>query len=169
MARDHARVMLSIWSDGDFKALAKDAQRMYLVLLTQPSLRYCGVLDYLPSRLARLATDETEDDVEKAVATLAETSHVIVDYETSEALIRTYIRHDGLLSSPNMVKAMLKDRSQVISDMLRIAIDNELSKAFQADPKAPGWKGFKAADPVLYETLSHPIAGKGSRKGSGKG
>lgn len=165
MARDHARIMLAIWGDDDFKALTCAAQRMYFVLLSQPNLRHCGSLDYLPSRLTGLAADETLPKVQSAVEQLTRSKHVIADHDTAELLLRTYVRHDGLLGSPNMVKAMLKDRSHVISDTLRDALDNELAKAFRAEPRAAGWKGFKAADPTLFQKVSAKGSAKGSRKG----
>jgi hypothetical protein len=168
MARDHARIQVAIWSDPDFRALNASAQRMYLVILSQPRLSYCGTLDYLPSRLAVLAADETADDVESAIKALEHARYVVVDRDTHELLVRTFVRHDGLLGSPNMVKAMLKDRATVLSEPLRHVLDDELRRAFQEDPRLPGWKGFKAADPGLYGEVSRKCSPKGSEKGSGQ-
>lgn len=165
MARDHARILVSLWSDPDFKALPSHAQRMYLVILSQPRLTYCGTLDYLPSRLAMLCDDETADDVEQTIKFLESRRYVIVDRDSHELLVRTFVRHDGLLSSPNVTKAMLKDRAGLISDDLRRHLDEELSTAYRRDPKAAGWKGFKAAEPELFLQIS----GKGSAKGFEKG
>lgn len=165
MARDHARIQVAIWSDPDFRTLGVDAQRMYLVLLSQPRLSYCGSLDYLPTRLAALAADESPETVDQAVKTLEGHRYVVVDRDTHELLIRTFVRHDGLLSSPNVTKAMLKDRGCLLSEPLRHVLDDELRTAYAADPKAAGWKGFKAAEPELFQQVS----GKGSPKGSGKG
>lgn len=168
MARDHARIYTSIWSDPDFRALNCDAQRMYLVLLSQPRLTYCGSLDYLPSRLGILAADDTADFVEQAVKALEASNYVVVDRETHELLIRTFVRHDGLLGSPNVVKAMLKDRASLISDRLRCVLDIELITAYESTSKAAGWKGFKDAEPELFDVISGKGSAKGSRKGSAK-
>src|SRR5690349_2529422 len=119
MARDHARFYVSIWGDPDFRALTCAAQRMYFVLTSQPRLTYCGVLDYLPGRFAKLAADEDEGSVEHAVKLLEADSFVVVDRETSELIVRSFVRHDGLLASPNMVVRMVKDRETIISDYLR--------------------------------------------------
>ena len=47
MAREYARVKLTIWTDPDFHSLTGDAQRLYFVLLTNGSLNLCGVTDWL--------------------------------------------------------------------------------------------------------------------------
>lgn len=165
MARDHARILVSIWADPDFRKLGRTSQRMYLMLLSQARLTYCGALDYLPGRLATLAEDETPSTVETSVRDLEVKRFLVVDRETSEVLIRSFIRHDGLLSSPNMCKAMLKDRASLLSDELRDAVDAELRRAYQDNPKAGGWKGVKEADSDLFDELSTKGSGKGSRKG----
>lgn len=168
MARDHARIQVALWSDPDFRALSCEAQRMYLVILSQPRLSYCGSLDYLPSRLAVLAADETPDDVEQAVKALESHRYVVVDRDTHELLVRTFVRHDGLLGSPNVTKAMLKDRAALLSEPLRHVLDDELRRAYRNDPRAAGWKGFKAADPELFAEVARKGFGKGSEKGSEK-
>lgn len=166
MARDHARIQVALWSDPDFRLLSCEAQRMYLVILSQPRLSYCGALDYLPSRLAILANDDTPEYVEQAVKALEAHRYVVVDRDTHELLVRTFVRHDGLLGSPNVTKAMLKDRAALLSEPLRNVLDDELRRAYSTDPKAAGWKGFKAADPELFAEVSRKGFGKGSPKGS---
>lgn len=165
MARDHARILVSIWADKDFRRLDRTSQRMYLTLLSQQKLTYCGSLDYLPGRLSTLAADETPATVEATVRDLEAKRFLVVDRDVSELLIRSFIRHDGLLSSPNMCKAMLKDRAALLSDDLRDVVDDELRRAYQADPKAGGWKGVKDADSDLFDALAAKGSGKGSRKG----
>ena len=54
MARDHARVLVSIWGDDDWRDLPAAAQRIYIVALSQPGLSYAGVTPYLPGRWANL-------------------------------------------------------------------------------------------------------------------
>lgn len=165
MARDHARIQVGLWSDPDFRTLSTAAQRMYLVILSQPRLSYCGTLDYLPTRLAVLAADETPEDVEQAVKGLEAARYVVVDRDTHELLVRTFVRHDGLLGSPNVTKAMLKDRAGLLSEPLRNVLDDELRRAYRDDPKLAGWKGFKAADSELFAEVSRKGFPKGSEKG----
>lgn len=168
MARDHARILVAIWADKDFRRLCRDAQRMYLLLCSQARLTYCGALDYLPGRLATLAEDEDEQTVDHAVKLLEVDRFVVVDRTTAEVLVRSFVRHDGLLGSPNVTKAMLKDRAALLSDDLRNVLDDELARAYLDDPKAKGWAGFKQAEPELFEQVSGKGSAKGSRKGSAR-
>ena len=172
MARDHSRIRLSIWTDPAFLALDRDAQRMYLVLVSQPRLSYCGVLDYVPARLARLAPDEDEASVDHAVKLLEADRFVVVDRSTQELLIRSFVRHDGLLKTPNVTKAMVSARALVMSEQLRDVIDAELARAYQEDPTMAGWAGsgsqpggLLVADVELYAKVIEPPA-NGSPKGS---
>lgn len=159
MARDHARIQVAIWSDPDFRRLDSTAQRMYLLLLSQPRLSYCGSLDYLPTRYAMLAPDEDDLSVEQAVKRLEADRYVVVDRESHELLIRSYVRHDGLLASPNVTKAMVKDRAALLSEMLRAVVDDELNRAYLEDSKRLGWKGLRAYDEGLFRKVS----GRGAR------
>lgn len=169
MARDHARIFTAIWSDPEFKRLEKDPQRMYFVLVSQHRLTYAGVLDYLPARLASLAADDGIEAVEKAVAALEATRFVVVDQDTQEILVRSFVRHDGLLATPNMVKAMLKDRDGIISESLREALDDELARAYEERPDLAGWKVVERSRKALWEHLRQKGSAKGSAKGSVKG
>lgn len=168
MARDHGRIYTAIWGDGDFRALDRDPQRLYLLLVTQAKLTYCGSLDYIPARLVSLAKDEGEESLQAAMNALEMGRFIVTDYEMSETLVRSFVRHDGLLGSPNMTKAMLKDRASMMSDKLRDVVDDELRRAFRDDPKLKGWSGFKQAEPDLFRDVSAKGSAKGSQKGSEK-
>ena len=67
MARDHGRIYTRIWADPAFRALDRDPQRLYMLLVSQANLTYCGGLDYIPKRLVSLAADETEETMQKAL------------------------------------------------------------------------------------------------------
>lgn len=156
MARDHARIKVAIWSDEDFKDLRAPQQHAYFVLTTQAKLSYCGVLDYIPSRLAKLSKGLTEATVENMIEGLEKAQYIVVDRDTQEVLIRSYVRHDGLLESPNISKAMAKDYGEVISPTIREAVLAELQRAHKEDPKLAGWKGIKEKFPALMEEIQNP-------------
>lgn len=165
MARDHARIHVSIWSDEDFRALPAVAQNMWFTLLSQPRLSYCGVLDYMPTRLAQLSAKATVRSVGSAVNRLVASRFVTVDPETGELLLRSFVRHDGLLSQPNVTKRMAKDYESVLSPALKATIEAELRRAFTEDPEMKGWEALRISYPNLFAIAS----GKGSRKGSANG
>ena len=70
MPRTEARIFTSIWGDPDFLALPGSAQRLYMFLLSQRDLTYCGVMPFRPSRWAGKAAGLTERELSilKAVA-----------------------------------------------------------------------------------------------------
>ncbi|HEY3559634.1 MAG TPA: hypothetical protein VGL05_19330 [Kribbella sp.] len=156
MARDHARIMVSIWGDDDFKALRAPQQHAFFVLLSQPRLSYCGVVDYLPGRFAALSKGMTAASVETTVEGLEKASYVVVDADTQELLVRSFVRHDGLLQSPNVTKAMAKDYGQIISPRIRAAVLAELQRARRDEPDLAGWKAIKDKFPMLWEAITNP-------------
>lgn len=168
MSRDHGRIYTRIWADPDFRALNRDPQRLYLLLISQANLSYCGGLDYIPRRLCTLSKDETEETLQEAMNGLEKAKFIVADYLMDELLVRSFVRHDGLLGSPNMTKAMLKDRAALLSDNLRNVVDFELRRAYSEDPKAKGWTGFKQAEPELFKQVSAKGSLKGFEKGSDK-
>ena len=158
--RGFARIHLTIW-DGDFTELAAPEQLVYLMLLSSRDLSYCGVAPLLPKRLVLMTQDLTERRVFAALKTLAEHRHIVVDEETAEVPDRTYVRHDGILKQPNLVRAMNKAYDKVHSGFLRETIRDELSKAIvegfpeglpQGIEKALR-EGFAAPDLEAYDGI----------------
>lgn len=139
MANDYARVMRSIWADDDFRALGQRAQWLYFHLLTSPALTYCGVTDWRPTRIAALTSDLTEDAVEAASVELEGDLFTVVDRDSEEVLIRSFIRHDGLMSSPNMAAAMAKAHAATVSAALRGVVVHELKRLQTDFPELRGW------------------------------
>lgn len=153
MPRDHARIQTAIWRNKDFRALTKDSQHMYFVLLSQPSLSYCGVLDWWPNRLANLSDDGDETAVFAAVKELIEAKFIGLDVTTSELLIRTYVRHDGVLNRKNMGKAMGRALEQVVSLDVHHSVVVELARLYNEDPNLTGWEGFEELYPDDYDQV----------------
>lgn len=172
MARDHARIQCAIWRDPEFVALSKDAQRLYMLLLSQPKLSLCGGLDYTPGRWAQMADDDTHEFVEAAAVELAEEGFVLVDDDAAELIIRSFVRHDGVCDSANLIQAMWKAWASLYSEQLRQAIVWELpDKAFERgfgeqkkDYEAPP----EAIEMRAVEPLPTPLPNP-SPRGSGKG
>lgn len=157
MARKFAQIHVAIWSDHDFKALSPAEQHMYFVLLSQPRMNLCGVLDYIPSRLAMCSDEWTIDDVEGLIKQLERRRYVVVDYDTREVLLRSFIRRDGLLKSKNITIGAATDYAEVMSEKLRKSIDKELARAYRDDPKLDGWEGLERANPVLFKRVTEGV------------
>ena len=159
MARDHARISLSIWKDTDWRSLSRDAQHMYFLLLSQPTLSYCGVMDWWPNRLSLLADETAEDDVYAAVKELMDADFVSLDVATSELLVRTYVRHDGVMKRSNMGKAVGRALERVASIELTNKVLVELARLYKEDANLAGWNGFRDALPEQFVSLSAMSSG----------
>jgi hypothetical protein len=147
MARGEARLKTSIWQDQDFIGLSSNAQRLYMLALSQPDLSYCGVVSYTPRRWARLAPDTTEKTLERASSELAEARFVLIDEDTEELCIRSFVKHDGLLKSPNLRTAMHRDLASVHSERLRKEITEGLPEGFREPPPKGSGKGLSNGSP----------------------
>ncbi|WP_454199533.1 hypothetical protein [Nocardia sp. Marseille-Q1738] len=158
MARDHARIWLSIWSDDDFRALPPEAQHLYFVLVTSPSLNYAGVADWRPGRIAANAAGWTADAVRSAGDWLVRGLYIVVDEDSEEVLIRSFIKNDGLLKNPNVAVSMSLAFGAVASLTLRGVIVHELQKLHANQPELKGWSkpevagliDRKSIDPASY-------------------
>lgn len=153
MARNYAKIHTTIWSDEDFKSLDPTLQHMYFVLVSQPRLSMCGLLDYFPSRLAMCAGSWTTDDVETLLKGLETKSYVVVDRDTHELLVRSFIRNDGVLLSPNLATSAIREYAEVMSQKLRDAIEGELVTAYKNDPTLKAWGSVHNANSVLMKRV----------------
>ena len=176
MAGEHTRIGRDIWSSDEFLDLSRAAQHLYFVLWTHPTRSFCGSIDWHPGRLATFAADLTPELVIESAIELSRTLFIAVDQQTDEALIRSWIKHDGLYRQPNMAVAMAKDRAGLASRGLRGIVVHEVAKLRASEPDLSGWKrdqvvnllGQKAVDPADYwaaSPWSNP-SGNPSVKGS---
>ena len=139
MGNDYARVARTIWGDDDFRDLPQDSQWLYFYLLTNPSMNYAGVADWRPARIAAHSRDMTALAVESASVELEQNLYIIVDRDTEEVCVRTYIRHDGLMGVWNMAAAMTKSHAGVVSKALRGVVIHELKRLKEDQPDLKGW------------------------------
>lgn len=151
MARDHARVNVAIWGDPNFRRLPPAAQHLYLMLWTSPDLSYCGVHDWRPARLTGMAGGWSRGEVEAAAMCLRARHFLVVDDETEEALIRSWIRWDGLMKQPRMAISCITAYASVASETLRTVLVHQLNAERDREPELKCW-----ADERVQEVLSHP-------------
>ncbi|WP_433701812.1 hypothetical protein [Nocardiopsis sp. CA-288880] len=129
MARNYAQIKSEVWKDDHFKTrLDVDSQWMYFTLLSQPNLNGAGVLPLQDRRWKKLANGLTADRIESALEQLQAHWYVIVDEETEEVLIRTFIRNDGLWKQPNVLKSALGHANNTMSDALKAVIWHEVDR-----------------------------------------
>lgn len=139
MAREFAQIRLDIWADDDWRDLSCCAQWLYLHLLSSPALNFAGVTDWRPARIAAVTADLRAPDVEMFAVELEQGDFVVIDRETEECLIRSWVKHDGLLANSNMCKAFVKAHATVGSGVLRAVIVDQLARLREKAP-ALRWK-----------------------------
>lgn len=153
MARTYAKLMTSIWDDPEWRQLDSGPQRLYLMLLSQPGLTFCGVVAHTPRRWAGLVAHVTLKTILADLAALEARRFVVVDRDTEEVWIRSFVIHDGVLKSPNLVVAAHEDFRSIVSDTIKQRFLEGLPEGFR--------EGFLKPPP-------RPTP-KGSVNGSGKG
>jgi hypothetical protein len=136
---DHAKVRRNIWADEDFRELPALSQWLYLYVITSPTLSYCGVSDWRPARIAATTSDLTALDVEVAAVELEMGHYLVIDRDTEEALVRSWVKHDELMDRWNMAAAMTRTYAQVASKVLRGVIVHELKRLKKDQPDLKGW------------------------------
>ena len=154
MARDHARFKIKVWDDADFTALRVAEQHAYFALSSNRGLSRCGVITYIPNRFENLAADLTAARLKAAVTGLRAARFVVLDEHTQELLVRTYVRHDGVLDRLNMGKATGSAFEAVVSDSIRAAIGDELARLMKEKPDLEGWKGLAMTSPMAHAMAS---------------
>lgn len=143
MARDHARIYVRIWNDEDFRELSLPAKMLYLQLMSQQKLSYAGVLDLAMKRWAGPHPDLDTPEVRAALDELDYARFVVIDHDTEELLVRTFIRNDELYKQPNVLRGALRVAFDIESPKLRAALADELRK-LPADVTGPA-PAFAAA------------------------
>lgn len=128
MARGHGRILTSIWEDADFLTLDEREQRLYLFLISQPNLNHAGLLDLTLRRWARKAAGLTVADLEDRLAALAKARFIVVDDNTEELLIRSFVRNDGVWRMPKVMGAMVSGALEISSPLLRRALLDEMDR-----------------------------------------
>ena len=130
MARTEARIFTSIWRDEHFLALPPSAQRLYMFLLSQDDLAYCGVMPLRERRWASKAAGLTLADIEQDLKALetAGRMFIVTDEGTGELLIRSMMRRDSAWKQPNLLKQARESAEQIESPKIRAVLAAELRR-----------------------------------------
>lgn len=97
---DYGKLLSRIWSDSEFVELDAQAQQLYCLLISYSTRNLAGVLPLTLKRWANATKGATVESVTDAMQRLAERRFVVVDWNTEEVLVRTYIRNAGKSSVP---------------------------------------------------------------------
>ncbi|MBH1939151.1 hypothetical protein I5Q34_33665 [Streptomyces sp. AV19] len=128
MARGHGRILSSIWEDADFLALTEQQQRLYLFLISQPNLNHAGLLPLTLRRWARKAQGLSPADLDHHLSALTDAAFIVMDEDTEELLIRSFVRNDGVWKQPKVMGAMVSGAQEISSPLLRHALLTEMDR-----------------------------------------
>ncbi len=168
MARDHARVLTRIWGDPEWRALTGAEQRAYLLVLSDPALNYAGVTATTVRRWAGQASDTPERALRQALRGLEAQRFLVIDWDTEELLVRSFLRNDRVLTVPNVAKAAYSAWRGVVSQRIRAAVLVELHRIVVGPSEC--WR--QPALDAVKEWLAEPLPegfGEGSAEGFRRG
>lgn len=154
----HARFLCRMWDDPDWIALSPRGQWFFMLLYSQAALNRAGVTALTSKRWKRLASGPAvEQQIALAMKELEDANFLVVDPDTEELLVRSYMRNDGIAKQPNMLKLACRQAREVLSPLLRSALEAELRRL---DPPAGESVAAKTAAVALDAAIE--VLGKGS-------
>lgn len=171
MARTRATLWSHVWRDEDWTALTKAAQRLYLVLLSQPKLSTAGCLDLMPRRWTGLAADETPEALAADLDELARHRFVVIDGD--ELVIRTFVANDLCTgtTNKNLLNGMWSAWEAIGSRKLRkVVVDNAPATAWDREGVKPPAEALELrSEPRLELRFDTPPENHGSNHGRDSG
>lgn len=172
MARDRANINTGIWNDADYRQLTPAAQWLYFLLMTHPTLTYVGVADWRPKRITPFAAGLTAGFIEDAASELSAGRYIVIDEDTEEVLVRSFVKHDGILKQPRLAVSMANAYAQTASNSIRGVVVHELRKQREAHPELQCWADKRVADILSQPSISPsdlPAVGDGFTPALGDG
>lgn len=128
MARSYANIYCAIWDDEEFCELSSDAQRVYFMLVTQRDITACGTLALTLKRWGSTVNRADQDRLEPALKELSEARFVVIDDQTEELLVRTFVKHDGGYKHAKRLMAVVGYAEAIRSRTIRSAMATELQQ-----------------------------------------
>lgn len=128
MSRTFANISTAIWRRDEFRALDCEAQWMYLLLTSQPDISAAGVLPLSVTRWSTRAVNMTPQRVMAAVERLQQHRYVVVDLETEELLVRSFVRWDGGYTNPKRRPVIQRAAEDVESKAIRRSLAAEFRR-----------------------------------------
>lgn len=170
MTRQYATFDCGMWDDPDgFSSLTAGAQRTYFMLVTQKDIAACGTL---PLTLRRWSATCAEKDVTGWIGELVERRYVLVDEDSEELLVRTFIRWDGGYKHAKRVQAVIASALAIRSQSIRSAALSELASLGVSVPNATGTDPLRSVvtevstDHTPETTLQEPETVEGEPSGA---
>lgn len=136
----YAQIRPAMWLDDEWRRMTRDGQWLYLLVLTHPERSLAGVLDWRPGRIKEFSAECSIRDVMIAAQECSDKHFLVFDQGTEEVLVRSFVRHDGLLKQPRMGVAVANAFGSIGSNKLRAALVHELARLKKENPELPAWE-----------------------------
>lgn len=157
MARKYAKVLVSINDDPDWWALSPPARDLYFTLLIRPEISHCGVADWRPAKIARRSTSTPLAAVRKAADELAAARFIVIDEDSEEVLIRSFVRNDGVLTdNPKGAGAVLRALFAIGSRTLRNVVVEEAQRLLAEQPELASFQAKNGGSELVKVLTQEP-------------
>ena len=150
MARDRANIRTNIWADEDFRTLIDVDQFLYFQLLAHPELNYAGVMDWRPGKLSMFSANGSVDALRERASRLEAGNYILIDEVSEEVLVRSFLKHDGLMKQPKLAVAMANAFAGIGSLKIRQVVAFEVQKLKKALPDLSCWE-----HPAVQTVVEH--------------
>ncbi len=158
MARKYANVLTAIWRDADFRALPGSAQRTYMMLFSQPDITAVGLLPMTVGRWANYAIDTKPDDLRDDFEVLEHARFIVVDTDTEELLVRTFVVWDGGANNPKRQPVIQAAAEMIASTRIREALGGVLDRLDLPERFRPDWYADSLSG---RPSIAYPVADSG--------
>lgn len=154
MPRNYGQLHHVLWNDADFRSLTVPAQHLYMLLISDPRLNYCGVTSWHAGRIAARSAENGARDTFLAASELCEKRFLVIDESTEEVLLRSFVRRDEFMKNPRLAVSMTKDFGTVASNMIRAVIVDELKRLKRESPELGAWEKPQVASLLRQPSVS---------------
>ena len=128
MARHYGTIATAIWDDPEFRKLSGNAQRIYMMLITQAAITSVGSIAITLRRWAQYASDTPSDSLSNGLTELADRLFLVIDWEYEELLVRSFVRWDGGHTNPKRLPAIRSAAKTLGSPLLSGVLAFELTR-----------------------------------------
>lgn len=132
MARQYAKFYVTVWGS-DFRQLTRGAQHLYFQLVSNPKLSAAGCVTIQPRKWANQSADTTPAEIEADLSELAAKRYVLIDDDTEELLVRSFIHHDRGYRNKYLLKSIETAIAAIESPALRDHARLELAAALEPE------------------------------------
>lgn len=128
MARSYSNTSTKIWRDPEHRALSLDEQYGLHLLSTQPDISAAGALPLTIRRWAAMSQGNTVERLRAALDGLQRAGQIVMDEETEEVLVCSFLRDDKGYSNPKRRPSIIDAAGEIVSLALRRALATEFRR-----------------------------------------